>query len=67
VAGSRQRLFRRPETPSAKSTAPSRNVNIDVVFAESPAGRLSAKIFYFFLKKVFAESLALGKDIFYFF
>ena len=51
VAGSRQRLCRRPEAPSAKPTAPSRNVNVDVVFAESRADRLSAKTFYFFLKK----------------
>jgi hypothetical protein len=57
VAGSRQRLCRGPETPSAKPTAPSRNVNVDVVFAESRAYRLSTKTFYFFLKKVFAESL----------
>ena len=51
VAGSRQRLCRGPETPSAKPTAPSRNVNIDVVFAESCACRLSAKTFYFLKKK----------------
>jgi len=54
VEDSRQRLCRGPETLSAKSTAPSRNVNADVIFAESRAGRLSAKTFYFyFLKKVF--------------
>ena len=57
VASSRQRLCRRPEAPSAKPTAPARNVEVDVVFAESRAGRLSAKTFYFFFKKVFAESL----------
>ena len=49
---SRQRLCRGPETPSAKPTAPSRNVNVDVVFAESRDCRLSAKTFYFFLKKM---------------
>jgi len=58
VAGSRQILCRRPGTSSAKPTAPSRNVKVDVVFAESRAGqlsrdeslpaRLSAKTFYFF-------------------
>ena len=62
----RQRLYRGPETPSAKPTAPSRNVNIDVVFAESRAGRLSAKILYFFLKKSLCREpgcLALGKGV----
>jgi len=56
VAGSRQRLCRRPEMLSAKPTALSRNVNVDVVFAESRADKLSAKTIYFFLKNVFAES-----------
>jgi hypothetical protein len=57
VEGSRQRLCRGPETPSAKPTAPSKNVNVNVVFAESQPTRLSAKTFLFFLEPVFAESL----------
>jgi hypothetical protein len=64
VAGSRQRLCRRPEAPSAKPTVSSRNVNTNVVFADSRAGRLSAKTFYFFLKKSLCREpgwLALGK------
>ena len=66
VAGSRQRLCRRPETLSAKPTALSRNVNVDVVFAESRADRLSAKTIYFFKKSLCREPvrLALGKGVF---
>ena len=51
MAGYRQRLCRGPETSSAKPTAPSMTANVDVVFAESRAVRLSAKTFLFFLKK----------------
>jgi hypothetical protein len=64
VFNPRQRLCREPETPSAKPTAPSRNVNVDVVFAESRAGRLSAKTIYFLKKKCLCREpvrLALGK------